>query len=103
MASFGKESPEVNRAEIGSCGENLNLERDPIFQISSNDWFQPNFFSRTHLIRWIMKDEDLINKTEESCKKIDDHKAPSVGIEPTTTWLKATRSTTELGRLVCSF
>jgi hypothetical protein len=23
---------------------------------------------------------------------------PSVGIEPTTTWLKATRSTTELGR-----
>ena len=27
---------------------------------------------------------------------------PSVGIEPTTTWLKATRSTTELGRLAHS-
>ena len=27
------------------------------------------------------------------------HKTPAVGIEPTTTWLKATRSTTELSRL----
>jgi hypothetical protein len=31
--------------------------------------------------------------------RIKNKQTPSVGIEPTTTWLKATRSTTELGRL----
>ena len=36
-----------------------------------------------------MKAEVKLRKKKES---------PSVGIEPTTTWLKATRSTTELGR-----
>ena len=38
-----------------------------------------------------------VNKTlARNCNQV---KAPSVGIEPTTTWLKATRSTAELRRL----
>ena len=36
-------------------------------------------------------------------KRIDREEMPSVGIEPTTTWLKATRSTTELRRLCFSY
>ena len=38
----------------------------------------------------------FVKRKEE--KKQSKNKPPSVGIEPTTTWLKATRSTTELGR-----
>ena len=40
------------------------------------------------------------NRLEWEITKILMYAWPTVGIEPTTTWLKATRSTTELGRLL---